>query len=448
MGAFSVQAQQIRLPSVRLVLPLGLMAALGLLPLIVNPWGARHYDDVFLLPKLIWLYAIITPTALGTLWAYRSALRSNRLFWLLGAFATWLALSGLFSPLGWTRHVGGAFDRADGLLAHLCYLVVALALFAWGRSAFEQVRKTFTVSIAVSALACAAVVAAQALGWLGIVGGPDLGGVVATLGGGTLGNRGYMAGFLALALPLALQVMSKRTLYLAPTAMLFGFAIAGTWTRGGWLAAGVALALWAWRAPRLPAATAVGGVAVGALICVLFTQAVRPLNVSNAIDDSGRTVLYKTALSGIAQRPVFGWGSDGVLAAMHTRPPEAVLAEMRIELPRGSQIKVLSKQADDNYLMRVTPPGKPSVLVQQPINKVHNEYLDYAVSYGIPAALIVVCLMGMGCWRAWPTAFPLTASLAAYAVYLLTWPDVVRFAPVAWAVLGLALAARRPETRK
>jgi len=81
-------------------------------------------------------------------------------------------------------------------------------------------------------------------------------------------------------------------------------------------------------------------------------------------------------------------------------------------------------------------------------DKVHNEYLDYALTYGIPAALIFIFILGSAIWKSRFSAPGLSAGLIAYAAYLFTWPEIVRFAPIAWFMMGLALAAPQRQRDK
>ncbi|MBB6098239.1 O-antigen ligase [Deinobacterium chartae] len=423
--------------------PLLLLLLLGGLPLVFDPGPASLYDEVFLLPKTLWLQLLIAPAAALMLWVYRRQLRPFP--WMLGMFAAWLMLACLFNEGGWSRNVTGPLDRNDGLLTHLIYVLVAAAFLAWTRAHPLQALEWTSKMLLMVAGLCALVVAAQQFGLLGTLGGERLGGIEAMRGGGTLGHRGYMGGFLALCLPLAFYRCVRGQRGAAGIAALLTFALAATWSRGPWLAGAAALLALVLLLPRERRSVAVWArctfaALLGLLLfglSVLWGPQARSLEGGSLTDSSGRTVLYRTALEGIAQRPLWGWQSDGVLLAMHARDPREVVAEIEgRSLPPQARLRVESDPRSDSYMARIE--GYEKDLVILTTDKVHNEYLDYAVSYGIPAALLFVLLLGAALRSA--VALPaVAAALVAYAVYLLTWPEVLRFAPLAWALLGLAL---------
>ncbi|MFC6661856.1 hypothetical protein [Deinococcus multiflagellatus] len=101
------------------------------------------------------------------------------------------------------------------------------------------------------------------------------------------------------------------------------------------------------------------------------------------------------------------------------------------------------------------PEEAPSLIVQYatgererlffPISKVHNEFLDYALTFGVPAALLFFLIIFTGVSRNMADVLGLSATLISYGVYLTTWPEIVRFAPLAWFILGVALVKAGPR---
>ena len=293
---------------------------------------------------------------------------------------------------------------------------------------------------------------AQQLHLVGVINAEAYTGVVATPFGGTLGHRGYMGGYMALLLPVALWLGAglpkARQGWVALAVTLIAWAWLGSATRGAWLAGGAGLLCllvlqrrFAWR-QWWP-------VALGALLfagsnAVFHNSRELSLNGENGqalADSSGRTVLWNSAVLGIRQKPLLGWGTPSLLQAMNARPSAQLLAENGIRDVKS--IRKLNRSDEDLPAFQVTyTSGKRErVLLGGGVDKVHNEYLDYALTYGLPVALAFIGLLGWAIWSGRAAAPGLSAGLVAFAVYLFTWPEVIRFAPIAWFFMGAALAA-------
>ena len=414
------------------------LLSLCLLPLLVNPAVTLNFDEVYLWPKLWWIYLVVLPSALGVLWTYRRQLDKAVLLFF-GAFLGWLTLAGLLT--GPARSLVGSPLRADGILMHGVYVLVALAAFAWCRAEPENAPRRLERALAWLALPLSVLVLLQHFGVLGVIGAGAISGVAPTLAGGTLGNRGYMGGLLALLLPFVAAWLARRpSTWRALVAFLLAGAIAATLARGAWAAALLGYLVWtlgtgsgrAWKV-HLP-------LVLGILLPFVPLTPGQPTKALN-LQGSGRAVLWRSALFGIRQRPLLGWGADGVIHAMQARPVPKVLRELGWAPDSYSRYERVPDQTV--YRVAVVKPDGSRAVVENSIDKVHNEYLDYAVSYGMPAGLLFVSLLVAACFTSWRVAPTFAAALLAYAIYLMTWPDVVRFAPIAWAVLGAAFALGR-----
>lgn len=440
--------------------PLLLLFGLSVLLLIINPAVTLSFDDVYLWPKVWWIYGVIVPSAGLLLWQERHSLRNSCPLLLLSTWAAWLVLSTLLNGVGWSGW-RGATDRADGVLMHLAYAAVLLAGFAWMNSETASRRLlTQTVLICGSLLALTNVL--QQVGWMGVPGEGAFSGVMATPYGGTLGNRGYLGGALALLLPLAVASISRSRSWLWAwgATVVISWAWAGSFTRGAWLAGGVGLIWLAFCARKQVPWRAWGAVALGIALCVVTAEvrgAGRGFSIPGApsgttataqplADSSGRKVLWNSALFGIAERPLLGWGTPALWRAMNERPARELLAEFgTTDIVTMQRLNTRKDQAPD---FMVTGKDGFRHRVTLTINKVHNEYLDYALTYGLPTALMLIALLGWAIWsgRSWTPG--VSAGLVAYAVYLVTWPEVIRFAPIAWFMMGIALAGHRSRRSK
>ncbi|BDP42714.1 hypothetical protein DAETH_26830 [Deinococcus aetherius] len=480
-----------------------LLLALWVLPLLINPVVALSFDEVYLAPKVLWIYAALLPSALLVLWRYREALRNTRgLLILLAAWIGWLILSTLLNRAGWPGWWGTS-DRADGMLMHLIYAVLLLAGFAWMRSNSEApLLLGRTILLGGALLAVTSIL--QQVGLMGVPGEGAMAGVSATPYGGTLGNRGYMGGALALLLPVALATLAAQPRrgwhWLAVVLMTWGWA--GSLTRGAWIAGALGL-LWllVWARPR-PTFRTWAAVLFGVALSVVTVSVRgegRAFNLSSdsngtgqaIADSSGRRVLWQSALFGISKRPLFGWGTPALWQAMNERPVNELLEDTGQESPAKAEhpnpasmqahhfvvthlnvereqtrnkplaserqtglrqdepanVKRLNAAPTEAPRFLVIHPGGKRELVVLPINKVHNEYLDYALTYGLPAALLFTALVATALWSSRTFLPGISAGLLAYAAYLLTWPEIIRFAPLAWFMMGIALATQHKRRR-
>ncbi len=421
-----------------------LLLALFIPVLLINPNLSLNFDEVYLWPKLFWIYFVTLPTTVLVIWYGKHILympRTKALLLLLSIWGTLLAVSTLPNSAGWTGW-WGTVDRADGVLMHLLYTIILIAGLIWAlvqqnsQGLFER-----------AALLCGTLLALtnilQQIGLMGTPGEGAVSGISATLFGGTLGNRGYMGGALALLLPIVANFVQRSHAWLWnwSAVILMSWAWAGSFTRGAWLA-GVMGLIWLalWRRNQMPW-RAWCAIALGILLCVATAKIRgegRGFTTQAITDSSGRGVLWKSALYGVQERPVLGWGTPALWKAMNARTERELLDEFGTR--DMAQIQRLNTRDDQAPSFLVTHSGGQREKVVLGINKVHNEYLDYALTYGIPAALMFTFLLGWAIWSGRTFAPGVSAGLVAYAAYLMTWPEIIRFAPIAWFMMGIALA--------
>ena len=219
------------------------LISLFFLPILINPVVTLSFDVIYLQPRIWWIYGVLLPSTVILIWQNRTHLQLDVTTSLLGGMASWLLVVGLFiSPtrLTWL----GPLDRADGIIMHLVYLQMATAGLAWASKGKTE-RKLVLLSRAgvVGASALALTNILQQLGVMGIPGEGAFMGVGATLSGGTLGNRGYLGGALALLLPLALSLLVRqpRVIWHWGAVVIISWALAGSYARGAWLAGAAGL---------------------------------------------------------------------------------------------------------------------------------------------------------------------------------------------------------------
>ncbi len=429
-----------------------LLQVLAFLPLVIRPDITVNFDDIYLLPKLWWLYLVIFPlTAININFPVLYRSYKNRILLLLIFLVSIITSVFYHSNLEMLLGITG---RSDGVLMHILYVLIALATM----SLYTEDKET-TLSYLVHSYLILGIIAAisnilQQFHLVGIIGEGAFTGTVATKMGGLLGNRGYLGGLLALLLPLACVALTQklRWKWLAPLAvLLITWAWLGSYTRSAWLAGAMSLVVLfiykpgviRWSFPYLTTA-----LLIFLPVNFIFDNG-RGFDTEDGesiISKDGRRVLWSTALYGIQQKPLFGWGDNALARAMNSRAPQDLFRE------HGTkdivQYRKTSVEAIDipQYIVWHTK-TKPEIVTVADTNKVHNEYLEYALNYGVLSAVLFFALLVLGIFSSLKPLPGLSAALVAYAVYLLTWPDVIRIAPIAWSILGIALAARQDKTR-
>jgi O-antigen ligase len=408
---------------------------LALLPLVILP-GALGGEAVFLAPKLVWLFVVLVPSALFVV-------RGAGLQWgslaLPGLLVAWMAVASLFHDDPW-RSLLGRPERLDGVLSHLALLVVlAGGAAVAGRSQGDRL---------LSAIARVGVVVAlgsilQRFGVLGALAEQRASFLLVDLPSSTIGNRGYAACYLAAVLPIALHrsLASGRLLWLLGS-FICALAIGFGWSRGATLAALVGLGVFvaAARGARKRAAVlavvALVGLAGGTALSDPGDGSSASRTFSSA--SSGRTPLYHAAIRGALRHPLFGLGAGGVLTSLQQASPAQVLSWAGV---KGTHATTSDLSTVRMLTIDYTAPNGSRQQYVNITTKAHNEVLDYAVSFGVPAAVLASLMFALAIWRA-RRDVALVSALGAFVAGLMTWPQVMRTAPILWALLGVALASQ------
>jgi len=245
----------------------------------------------------------------------------------------------------------------------------------------------------------------------------------------TLGNAGFLGAFLCLVVPVsaALALTDRRA---RPWfGLLLGGAIvllAGTQTRGAWIGAAGGLGLvlaGQLRRPR-PAATIVVGVALAVGAVVALALPVQGVRGAGSFDLSqgtarGRVDTWVVALRAVDDRPLLGWGPEG--------------------LRRG-----FAEHMDAGWVDRYR--------LEQLPDRAHNRFLDVAASTGLVGLLADFALVALAvatCRRALRAAgdtsermlfLGLIGGLFAWLVQGQALFDTFETALVVWLLVGTLAA--------
>ncbi len=169
--------------------------------------------------------------------------------------------------------------------------------------------------------------------------------------------------------------------------------------------------------------------------CLLFGLAVLCLGNPEQFS-SGRLHLWQLSLSGIAARPLWGWGFDGFgiaypFIADWTGTHQGYLLEkVAVAQVMGLNEFTFDYQGTDGYL-------HTGILIS---NKAHNLLLDTTLSVGLPGLLCYVLLWGFFLRCTASAARPgIEAVAIAYLVYTFTWYESAQFSHLPWWALSVGL---------
>jgi len=276
---------------------------------------------------------------------------------------------------------------------------------------------------------------------------------------GFMSNRGHTAFVIAALAVLTLVCLMRgwlRARYAWPLYTVFLVAIYLTSTRGAQLAFAVGLLYLLVRFWRLPAGrktvlVAAAPLVLGVALVLLQGAGTRNLpsfqTLFTNLDGftSARSYLWPTAVDGIRERPLFGWGFNGYGIAW----PRIANFEERYKIylakdRQGNAIEMERLIRADHYTFVYRGVDGEVHRGRILTNKAHNIILDTAVSVGLVGLAIYLLLFGFFLYAtARGAGWGLEALAVVYFVFGLTWFESAQYSHVAWWALsvGFALSA-------
>ncbi|MCB0035451.1 MAG: O-antigen ligase family protein [Anaerolineales bacterium] len=399
-----------------------------LVPLWVNLWGQQPFEHakVWLMRTLVWLLtAVIVSQALLTTGIKRPWQNDFPLARPLALLALVLVVT-TFTAVDGRLSLWGSYERGQGTLTLLTYVLLCWLAMTQPRPLART--KQLAIAMTLASVPLLLLSLLQASGWnpLGLLTNARSP-IYATLG-----RANFVGAYLVILLPLttalaatAASPQSRRRWLLLGLGQLLVIGL--TMARSSWLAAAVALTLfaWLWWQPQLTrwqnylAASSVGTLVLSSPLLVWW------LGQTQAGSTAARLTIWRSTLTLIRQRPLLGYGADA-LGVVFPRiyPPELVYVQGR----------------------------------QFFIDRAHNFLLDWTLTAGLPGLLafvlvLVVFFMTIGRTlsqhpqptekRAWLIA--LVAAVGGNLTNNLASFDVTPTATAMWLLLGLGMALASPS---
>lgn len=397
-----------------------------LTPLWINLWGQRPFElpKVTLMRTVVWLLAgLVLADYLLTRRSLRRALRSNPMLAPAGLLAVVLVVT-TATAVNWRLSLWGSYDRSQGALTLLTYLL--LFLLAAGKFHSRWRARRAMTAMAVTAMPLVLFGLLQAAGWrpFGLV--SDARSPLFA----TLGRANFLGAYLAIVVPqtvaLLLTTAQRRRRALWAALLVGQLVVIGlTLARSAWLATAVSLSLFAllWWGPRLArrwqrvAWSGVGLLALSGPAAVFCLGQRRPGSAA------ARLAIWQGTVELIAQRPLLGYGADA----------------LGIVFPRVYPPQLVYDQGREFF-----------------VDRAHNLFLDWAVTAGVPGLLafcllliLFVTITGRALRRPQPAARRalLAAAVAAVlgnVVNNLVSFDVTPTATATWLLMGIGVALAAP----
>ena len=319
------------------LLEVGWLLTACLAPLAVNLWGSQPFElpKVAVVRTLVWIMAGCW--LFDCLAARHSSwrdLRDNPLLWpTLALSGAWILSTVLAVDPGLS--LWGSYERGQGLLTLLSYLLLFLLVSARLRTRLQIERLVVVIVATGVPLVCLA--AAQALGWQPVPLVSDARSPVYA----TLGRSNFLGAYLAMVLPLTLAwawAAQRRWLRAAGAILaLAELAMIGlTLARGAWLAAGAGLGALAvagcWPRLRVRRSRWLKAALAAGVVAALAAGLAAAIGLGSAQEGSAaaRRTIWQATAELIGRRPWLGYGPDALgLQFSQVYPPQIVYYQGR-----------------------------------------------------------------------------------------------------------------------
>lgn len=396
----------------------------SIVPLIINPFGIDYYYE----PKIVIVYFCCCSAILVYLIYKRKKeippLQTKETPQKLILIYLILVLSSTIFSVDKERSLFGSAFREEGAIAILCYVIIFI--FA---SNYYKFKKTHIKILAISGFIISIYAVSQYFGYdpipVDLLRSDYVGQAYSTLG-----HRNFLGSYLTLLIPILTfaYIYSANIVYLFVSSVAF-LAVSCTITRSSWVSVPFYMLVMLIFCVRQKI-----NIKRYVIAALTFTAIFISMNSFNAtfhnraislktdvnqtiknVPDSagsGRIFIWKRAVTLIADRPILGSGPDTFGNVF---------------------MKKFQKDVDKFY---------PNVY----FDKAHNEFLQIAVTTGIPAFIVYILFLFSLLWKSIKAAknnifiIPALCSIVGYNVQAFFNISVVGVAPLYYLILGIAVS--------
>ena len=255
----------------------------------------------------------------------------------------------------------------------------------------------------------------------------------------TFPGRGHLAGFLCIGLGLTNYFLNRNKFYQIP-AYLICCAIGATQNRAS-LVALIAILIFLLlskiKVRFWVAAFSLTAFGAGFLLSQEILHKDQNIVFRTQGDlSSGRSILWQSAMNGIAKRPVFGWGGEVFQSYWADNLTRLELQELFVVSDFGGEYIT-----HNNGLFILRDKNQKLVYRSMIVWYAHNGFLDKSLSYGIFGSLLYVILLIYASRVSWNAGFAM--GIVAYQIFLLAWFPVEAVHGSYWGLLAIACVPLR-----
>jgi hypothetical protein len=236
-----------------------------------------------------------------------------------------------------------------------------------------------------------------------------------------LGN-GHLAGYLALVFGGVITRWFRKRWDLLPVMALLIFAMSACFNRTSIVASFFTIPL-GYRTPRL-VMLAIVVVFSGYFLGQKFLEIQRDRSgQSIAFDDegniSGRTYMIKMGINGVLDRPVLGFVGSLFSRNWYRYLTKKELKEFFYAAYKWKLLQVSDEQKESIVFLVMKLNGKKTMATISAI-KVHNQFLDIGLMWGVPGVILYFLLIVFGLRNLFSLRFESVAIFASL-IFSLTW---------------------------
>ena len=250
----------------------------------------------------------------------------------------------------------------------------------------------------------------------------------------TFPGRGHLAGFLCIGLGLTNYFLNKNKFYQFP-AYLICYAIGATQNRSALVALITILIVLMFSKINIRfwvAALSLTAFGMGFLLSqeILYKDQNIVFRTQGDLS-SGRSILWKSAVNGIIEKPIFGWG--GEIFQNHWADyltKEDLTTFFKLSDYGGGYYRHIGSL----FILK----DKNQKLIYRSISSwySHNSFLDKSLNYGIFGSLLYLIILIYASRMSWKTGFAM--GTISYQIFLLAWYPIEAAHGSYWSLLAVA----------